>query len=207
MQQAIDSARDFLSSTNPKWLAVVAAVVLLVLLLPRLIGAWRSWGRQSESSPESDLEVDLATFGNQGPDPSDPVRFFCRQYPARIALVIVAPLGRDQTAPGTAELIDAAESVAPGLGKVIGRDRPEVRAWPAQLSAQGFIHKVFRHVRLPGGRGQGTPWVLVAGRAQGPERSFLLALALCGAEPNGLGEIAVDSEEKWLDILRVRDED
>jgi hypothetical protein len=207
VEQTFDRVREFFSSLDPRWIVAGVVVVLVVLFLPRLLDAARALLRRAHEDLDAGLEVDLAAFSDRGPDPSDPLQFFCRQFPARIALVIVAPLGRDQPPPDVTRLSDSAEYVVPGLGRVIARDRPEVRAWPAQLSAQGFIHKVFRRVHLPGMRGRGTPWCLVAGRAQGPERTFLLALALCTSDANTLGEIAVESEEKWLDVLRVRDEE
>lgn len=207
MESALDSIQQFFSSIGPKWIVAGVVVLLLLVVAPRLADALRAWMRRSVEPADSRLDENLGKFSDQGPDPSDPLALLCRQVPVRIALVIVAPLGREQTAPAASELAHAAEHVMPGLGGVIARDRPEVRSWDAQLSAQGFVHSVFRHVRLPGDRGRATPWCLVAGRAQGPERPFLLGMALCAAGANALGQITVESEEKWHDVLRIRDEE
>lgn len=207
MEAAMNSIREFFTSVDPKWIVAGVGVLLVLFFLPRLADAVRALMGKSDDPGDLGLDENIADFSDVGPDPSDPLALLCRQVPVRIALVIVAPLGRDHTAPAVSTLSKTAESVMPGLGKAIARDRPSIRAWPAQLSAKGFFHSVHRHVRLPGDRGRNTPWCLVAGRAQGLERPFLLGMVLCAAEPNSLSEIAVDSEEKWHDILRVRDEE
>ena len=207
MEAARDSIREFFTSVEPKWIVAGVIVLLALFFLPRLARAMRALVRKPDELGDLELDENLADFSDVGPDPSDPLALFCRQVPVRIGLVIVAPLGRDHTAPADSTLPNTAECVMPGLGKVIARDRPEIRSWPVQLSAKGFIHSVLRHVHLPGDRGRNTPWCLVAGRAQGPERPFLLGMALCADAPNALSEIAVESEEKWHDILRVRDEE
>ena len=207
MEAAKDSIREFFTSVEPKWMVAGVIVLLVLFFLPRLARAVRALMRKQDDTGEHGLDENLADLSDVGPDPSDPLALLCRQIPVRIGLVIVAPLGRDHTAPADSTLPNTAEYVMPGLGKVIARDRPAIRSWPAQLSAKGFFHSVHRHVHLPGDRGRNTPWCLVAGRAQGPEQPFLLGIVLCAAEPNALSDIAVDTEEKWHDVLRVRDEE
>jgi hypothetical protein len=120
-----------------------------------------------------------------------------------LAAVVAAPAGRGGVLPPAADLAEALEQLAPGLGEVYRQHRPQLVAWPAQLSTEGFVRSFFRHIALPGHAGKGTVWCSLAGRVEGLEQSLLVGLVCRAAKPNSLGQILVERPSKWLDIVRV----
>lgn len=126
--------------------------------------------------------------------------------PVRLAVVVIAPLGRESEPPTHSEVPKLLDQIVPGLSSVLSHDQTIVKIWPRQLSAIGFAPSLLRHVRLPGDKGRGTPWCLLAGRTTFGDSSYAVGLALGAASANNLGLIAVESEHQWLDIVRLRSE-
>jgi hypothetical protein len=181
-------------------IAVGAVVGLLALALLALRLLRR---KPPAEPPKPDLYLDVTSLGERPPRVDGP-QLECYHLPVRIALVVVAPLGRTGQQPTDEELSPLLEGIVPSLARVYGRDRPEVRHWPPQLSFQGFTRTFFANIRLPGDRGRATPWCSLAGRAELNGRMFVVGLALQAARPNSLNEHVVDREGAWLDALRVR---
>ena len=78
--------------------------------------------------------------------------------------------------------------------------------WPNQLSSRGFAHSFFRQVPLPGDAGKGTPWCSAAGGFKHGDQSVMAGLIMAGERPNSFSQFVVESETKWLDLLRVKAE-
>ena len=91
----------------------------------------------------------------------------------RLAVVVVAPGGRDGELPPPEVLPGLMERLIPDMTNVIATHQPMICRWPAQLSSQGFAQSFFNQVALPGSRGKGTPWCSITGKLQVGERSFL----------------------------------
>jgi hypothetical protein len=123
--------------------------------------------------------------------------------PVRLAVLVLAPAGRNNATPTDAELPELIDSLVPGLWAVVQTHGPLVRCWPFQLSTQGFTHSFFNHVRLPGDRGKGTPWSAVAGRFEVGDRQLLAGLVCVADRPNSLSQMTVAHVGQWLDVLRV----
>src|SRR5262249_37048267 len=123
--------------------------------------------------------------------------------PARLRLVVIAPLGREGDIDATAveKLLD---KVLPGLGAVAALDRPRVRVWPAQVSHHGFAAAFHRHTPKAAERGEPSRWGLLAGRAQAGKQPVLLGLGLWADEPNTIDRVNVEVHQ-WLDVLRLRE--
>ena len=122
----------------------------------------------------------------------------------RLAVLILAPAGRNNPLPPATELPDTVDCLLPGLTAVVAAHHPVIRAWPFQLSTQGFEHSFFNNVQLPGDRGKGTPWCSVAGRFEAGSRQFLAGLLCVADKPNSLSQVTVAHTGQWMDVLRVK---
>jgi hypothetical protein len=123
-----------------------------------------------------------------------------------LAVVVVAPAGRQGELPPPEVLPGLIDRLVPGLSSVIASHRPLICRWPAQLSTQGFAQRFLNQVALPGDHGKGTPWCSIAGKLKVGDRLFLVGIVCCAHQPNGLSQVVVQHEGQWLDILRIRDE-
>jgi len=198
----IDQLSDAAGPLVSEWLPLIATIVVglvVVFVLWRLLARRR--GRLAK--PEMDLTIHLASLGTAGPPPGVAV---LEHYnlPVRLAAVVVAPAGRVHPLPPPEQLHTVFEAVAPGLGQVVVSHDALIRRWPEQLSTTGFAHVLFRHAKLPGDAGKGTAWCSAAGVAKVEGHSVMIGLVMRSAHPNGLGQVIVEQETKWLDVLRVK---
>jgi len=186
------------------WAAGVAPVVLLLILLGlvRIVRA----RRRTRGLPELMPFIDVGLLAASGPPPHGP-RLEFYGTPVRLAVVVIAPAGRQGELPPAAALPTLLDRLVPGLPGVVASHQPLICRWPAQLSAQGFAQSFFNHVALPGDRGKSTPWCSIAGKLQVGDRVFLLGFVCCASHPNALGQFVVQYEGQWLDMLRIRDHD
>jgi hypothetical protein len=195
-------AQDFLDQGG-WWLVLVVAAGLLLALLVIVRGAARKlFGQRPPPDTEAGLREDLAGYP---PAPAAPVRrrLVVEGYPARLRLVVLAPVGK-------AAQIDAAdaepllEHVLRGLGSVARQDRPRVRVWPSQLSHQGFAVMFHRLTHKPEPEGSPSHWTLLAGRARVGPHYLLLGLALWTEEPTTLGRRTFEPDQ-WAAVLHTQD--
>lgn len=173
-------------------------LLLLVLILRRLFRR----PRQQPSPPVSSLDVAVAKLPAHGP-PNESPRLECYGVPVRLAVLVLAPVGRSGHMPPADQLVNVVDLLLPGLVDVVSLHRPEVRFWPPQLSSQGFVHAFFHHCALPGDKGKGTPWCSVAGKFNAAGEHLLAGLVCCADRPIGLGQIAIAHEGQWNDVLRI----
>ena len=191
-------ARDFLGHGG--WILLLIVAASLVLLILALVVA-RLFRRRPAPDPDAGLREDLASYP---PPPGAPGarRLLVEGHPARVRLVVVAPVGK-------LAQIDAAqaepllEHVRRGLGAAAQQDRPRVRVWPAQLSHQGFAVKFHRLTAKPDADGRPSHWALLAGRARVGQHYILLGLALWTDEPTTLGRLTLEPDQ-WPLVLNVR---
>ena len=176
---------------------IVAAVLLYVV--------WKLLRRRRGRLPlvEPDLTIDVASLGTWGPPPDAPV---LEHYnvPVRLAAIVVAPAGRARKLPPPEQLGDVFEAIVPGLARIVATHDTLVRCWPEQLSSTGFAHSFFRHAKLPGDGGKGSPWCSAAGMAKMQGQPVMAGLVMRSHEPNSLGQFICEHETKWLDVLRVK---
>ena len=192
-------ASPFMRQALP-YLAGVAALLVLLVIVKRIL---RWLGRPQRSSMvDPSLVIDVS--GLAAPAGESALRLSVYHVPVRLAGVVIAPLGRDAESPAAAGVPRLLNAAVPGLGDVVAHDRPLARVWPRQLSATGFAHSFARHVSLPGDKGKGSPWCLVAGRISVGNQSYAVGLVLAAAAPNNLSLISVESDHQWLDVLRIR---
>jgi hypothetical protein len=189
------------------WWLVVAIVVLTILLLlgHTLRFLWRALFRRRRLT---DWDGMLAISLDECPLPVRPPgehQLLVYHLPARLRLVVVAPLGTAfEVDPLAVEaLLDA---VLPGLGAIARNDRPAIRVWQGQLSEEGFVNTFHRRTHHPDLEEQPSRWALLAGRAQVGRQPVMLGLGLWADEPHQLGRLNVEPHQ-WLDLLRLRPEE
>jgi hypothetical protein len=193
------AARDFADQGG--WLLVLGGAALLVLLVLVFLVGRLLRRRPAAADPEGGLREDLAGYPPAPANPG-PRRLLVEGYPARVRLVVIAPVGKQAHIEGVhAEPL--LEHVLRGLGGVAQHDRPRVRAWPAQLSHQGFAVKFHRLTVKPEPDGRPSHWALLAGRAKVGQHFILLGLAVWTDEPTALGRLSLEPDQ-WLTVLRVQ---
>ncbi|MCR4414748.1 MAG: hypothetical protein NUV77_20215, partial [Thermoguttaceae bacterium] len=150
--------KDAAGAVPPGWLhvvlvwgAVVAAMVITIVVVRRLLRSRA--GRVARQEPS--LEIDVLSLPAVGPPASGPALYYYN-VPVRLAAIVLAPAGRVRELPPINQLNEVFEAIVPGLTAIIASHRPVYRRWPAQVSARGFAHMFFSKVRLPGQGGKGT---------------------------------------------------
>jgi hypothetical protein len=168
------------------------AVILFALLIVIF-----SRGKKKEVDPEAGLSEDLASLPPP-PKGQRHYRLLVQNQPARLRLVVVAPMGKR-----TVGKVDSVlEQIFRGLGEVAVDDKPRVRIWPPQLSAAGFAPTFFRKTRRPEPEGQLSTWILLAGPARAGNVPVLLGLAVQTDQPSRVGTLIL-TETQWNEILRI----
>jgi hypothetical protein len=201
--EGLEKAKEAVGSLGAdviQWV-IIAAVVLVILYIAYRVLKGRKKPVAAKGAPG--LKIDVMALGNAGP-PAEGPTLELLNVPVRLAAVVLAPAGRVRDLPPPSELHDLYEAIVPGLTRVVGSHQPLVRRWPGQVSAQGFAHMFFQHVRLPGEAGRGTPWSSIGGLAKVEGQPFMVGLVLRTATPSSHAQYVIDSEEKWLGMLRVK---
>lgn len=176
----------------------VAALLIITFIFLKL----RSKKPQHAATMQP-LEVSIASLST-APPPETGARIEVYNIPMRLALLVLAPVGRDGKIPTSPHLPQVIDAIAPNLMEVMNQHQPEFRRWPPQLSSQGFSQIFFTNVPLPGDGGKNTPWCALAGRFDGPSGPMLAGMVCIAAKPNAVGQVAVSQPGQWLDILRVK---
>ncbi len=199
----LDQLQPHMPDGVPAWAVVTAAAALLLVLLLLLLRAvWRALFRRKKGPSAWDQELDIDL--DECPLPTRPPgqrQLTVYHHPARLRLIVVAPVGREATVDAIAveQLLDR---VVPGLGAAAQADRPRVRVWPAQMSHHGFAAAFHRHTPKAAGRGEPSRWVLLAGRAQAGRQQLMIGLGLWADEPISIDRVTVEPHQ-WLDVLRL----
>jgi hypothetical protein len=185
-------------------LLIEAAALVLALVLAALIGVAALRRRKPRVEPPPvDLRLRVEELELIGPPAAGPQLEFYGT-PVRLSVLVLAPAGRNSQLPSGDSLLEAIDCLVPGLAGVVAAQRPVVRAWPFQLSTQGFTHSFFNNVQLPGDRGRGSPWCSVAGRFETPDQQLLVGLVCHADRSNSLSQHTVEHAGQWMDILRAR---
>ena len=180
----------------------LGTVAFAVAMLPIVLMLLRR--RSPEEKPaDLDLKIDVMALGVEGPPEAD-VQLECYSVAVRLAVLVVAPVGRAGSIPEADQLLDVVDQLAPGMVDMVSQHQPIVRFWEPQLSSQGFVSSFFHNVQLPGDKGRGTPWCSVAGKFNSGDHHYLVGLVFRAAQPNSIGQVAIQSDEQWNDIVRIR---
>lgn len=183
-----------LIGNNIVFYAAVGGAVLLLLLLI----LWMRRGRRTPVDPEANLLENLGDYPPAGPGPQ---RLFVHGYPVRLRLMVLAPMGK-RPIPANEAMEPLLNQMMRGLGDIARQDRPRFRAWPPQLSQQGFAPTFFRLSRRPEPAGKPSPWILAAGPVRAGGQQFLLGLAVCADSPTDLGNLVLQANQ-WHEVLRI----
>ncbi len=200
-----DWLSGFRSGSPIEWSILLGGAVLLVLLLI-VVAALRRRRKRPLPEPPS-LEIDLQALDISAPAPKSPV-LECHHVPGRLAVLVLAPVGRGADLPRDAAGLNAlADCIVPGFAEVVQQHAPHIAHWPAQLSPRGFANSFFSNVRLPGQRGKATPWCAVAGKFEGPGQMYMAGLAIVADAPNSLTQFVIERPSDWLGVVKVRNRD
>jgi hypothetical protein len=182
-----------------KWLALAALVVAVLYVVWRILR--RPKGRLPQQVP--DLAIDVMALPTVAP-PADAPKLLYYGVSVRLAALVLAPAGRVRELPPLNQLGEMIDAIFPGLARVVATHRTLVRRWPAQLSVHGFAHQFFTHAKLPGQGGKGTPWSSAAGVFKVDGQPVMAGLILRAEGPANLGQMIVEREAQWFDILRIQ---
>ncbi len=194
---AVTLVEDITAFIASYWPIIAVVLVLVLVWVVRKV----LFRKRPPLPPEPDLRIDLDSLQPEPPPASPRLEFF--GLPVRLVVLVLAPAGRDGYLPPSEQWNDLFEAIVPGLGEVVRAHQPMVVRWPPQLSAQGFIHKYFQNVRLPGDRGRGTPWCSAAGVARYSGRTFLVGMTFYAARANHYSQETINREGDWYRLLRV----
>ncbi len=195
------AGRDFLDAGG--WYLVLAILVLLVLVVVGVVLSriGKLFGGRPKAHEEGNLVEDLASYPPP-PGKPGPQRLLVQGVPARVRLVVIAPVGK-------AAQVDASKAeplldhVLRGLGDLARQDKPRVRIWPPQLSKEGFSNKFHRYTKKPEPEGRPSRWVLLAGQARVGAHYILLGLAVLTDENTSFGPMTLEPE-RWNEVLRIK---
>jgi hypothetical protein len=179
------------------WIILGGGILILLLFLLLLSRVFR---RKPDRDPKEQPREDLSEYPPAPPAPGAP-RAHIENLPARLRLVVVAPIGRDKEV-HEAALPAFLNQLVRGLGDVYATDRPRVKIWPSPLSVRAFAPTFHRTVVKPELEGQPSPWVLAAGVTKIGSGQMLLGLAFYADQPNTLGRLTLDPND-WRMVLRV----
>jgi hypothetical protein len=182
-----------------KWLALGALAAAVLYVVWRIL--LRPKGRLPQQVP--DLAIDVMALPTVAP-PADAPKLQYYGVPVRLAALVLAPAGRVRELPPLNQLGDVIDAIFPGLAKVVTTHRTLVRRWPAQLSVHGFAHQFFTYAKLPGQGGKGTPWSSAAGVFKMEGQPVMGGLVFRAEGPANLGQVIVEREAQWSDILRIQ---
>ncbi len=200
MNNPINSWLDFLNQ-DPAW--AIGFVIGIAILLLVISVAIRHWTKSSAPLAELSLLEDLGQYPPAPPLPVASPTLKVHGLPARIRLIVIAPLGKERYSSIDAELASGIVNEAlPNLTEIVQRDQAKARIWPPQLSNQGFAAAVQRHTLFPVVSSQRKKWLLVVGKVIFDERSFGLAIALWTEKPHTLGPIILDKPHRWMEVLQ-----
>jgi len=205
----MDGLKDLLNQVKDAAGPVVADllkwVLLAVLVVAVFYVAWRILRRPKGRLPRHapDLAIDVTALPAAAP-PADAPKLYYYNVPVRLAVLVLAPAGRVRELPPLGQLDGIMEAIVPGLSQVVAAHRTVVRRWPGQLSVNGFVHQFFANAKLPGQGGKGTPWSSAAGMLKIEGQTLIAGLVLRAEAPTNLGQMIVEREAQWLDILRIK---
>lgn len=177
--------------------------ILAIALAGYMILQFLKRRRRKPLPAQPDLTIDVTSLPDLGPPASGPeLQFF--NVPVRLAVLVVAPVGRVSPLPPAGELHGLLDEVSPGLSIVVASHQPLLRRWPGQVSVRGFAHQFFTNLKLPGRGGKGSPYSAAAGIFKLEDRPVMIGMAFRSATPTSIGQHVVEEQARWLTMLQIR---
>ena len=171
--------------------------LVVVLLLVRMLGS----RKKLPVDPEEDQREDLKRYPVL-PAKKEGPQIFVQGVDARLRLVVVAPVGKQQKPIRLDEVPELLNDFMRGLSGFLQSDKPRVTVWPPQLSVAGFAPSFFRLVPPPDPPGSKSHWIRVAGPIKVAGVPYLLGLAFFSEEVTKIGQIQLETME-WNRHLEI----
>ncbi|HAN99356.1 MAG TPA: hypothetical protein DCQ98_18895 [Planctomycetaceae bacterium] len=186
-------------------LAVVAGSVILWAQRRRALRA--SDGGRNAQDETNELPIDLLPTIDLDRLESPAVPPFPRLEllgtRSRLAVLVLAPVGRGTPFPSREHWRDVVDQVVPGLSRVLDHHRPVFRRWPEQVSQHGFMHAFFHAMRSATDGSERSNWSRLAGRVEWRGSPILIGMVLRTDSPQR-ESTEVEHAGRWLDLLKVR---
>jgi hypothetical protein len=199
MDQVTDILRQLSDAVGGQQnLAAIAAGIVVLLIVMRFV---RGLFRGKAAGPAQERGVQEERLADFPPAPAGSAHLRVEGRPARLRLVIVAPVGKD-AAIDVATVENQLDQIVYGLGKVAKRDHPRIKVWPPQLSNKGFTLTFVRMMVRPEPMGRPSRWILVAGPTLPRPRPLMLGLVVQTEEPSSVGHISVTAEQ-WTSVVQM----
>lgn len=199
----MDQATDLLKRLSD----AVGGVQNLVMILVGIVGVVivlrvvRGLLRGKPAGPAQERGVTEERLADYPPAPAGKARLKIEGRPARLRVVVVAPVGKD-AAIDLATVENQLEQIVYGLGTVARQDKPRIRVWPAQLSNKGFAMTFNRMMVKPERPGQPSRWITIAGPTQPRPRPLMLGLVVQTEEPTAVGHLS-PAPDQWATTVQV----
>ena len=199
MDQVTDLLRNLTNAVGGKQnLALIGAGLVVVLVVLRVL---RGLFRGTVPGPAQERGVTEERLADFPPPPKGPARLKVEGRPARLRLVVVAPVGKD-AAIDLSTVENQLEQIVYGLGTVAKQDKPRIRTWPAQLSNKGFALTFNRMMVRPEGLGKPSRWITIAGQTPPRPRPVMLGLVVETEEPTAVGHLT-PAPDQWTTVVQV----
>src|SRR5262245_7191487 len=115
-----------------RWIVPAAAVLGALIALWIAAGVYRTMrSRRRPARQVSSLEIQLDDLASDGPPVRGPT-LLVHHVPVRLALVVLAPVGRGNELPQVAELPKLLDDAVPGLGRLLAPHGTRIKLWPPQ---------------------------------------------------------------------------
>ncbi len=122
---------------------------------------------------------------------------------SRLAVLVLAPVGRGTPFPSREHWREVVDQVVPGLSRILDHHRPVFRRWPEQVSQHGFMHAFFHAMRSAQDGSECSGWSRLAGRVEWRGTPILIGMVLRTDSPQR-ESTEVEHAGRWLDLLKVR---
>ncbi len=179
-------------------LAGIVIGIVVVLFVVRFV---RGLLKGAPAGPAQEKGVKEERLADFPPPPPGQGRLRIEGRPARLRLVVAAPVGKGE--PLDIDTIeDQLEQFVYGLGAIAKQDKPRIRLWPAQLSNKGFTLTFNKMMVRPEGRGKPSRWITIAGQTAPRPRPVMLGLVVQTDEVTSVGHLT-PGPDQWTSVVQV----
>jgi hypothetical protein len=128
---------DFFADEKMRLIAIAVCGGALLLCLGAMVFlVLRIFRKRPTEQPtrREELAIDVAAL-RVTPPPKDGPQLEFYGTPVRLAVIVLAPVGRGGEIPAPADLANTIENLIPGLQEIVAQHEPLVEIWPNQLSS------------------------------------------------------------------------
>lgn len=203
MNDFLDTATRWVQQPENQTYLIIAGVGLVALLA--LVTLLKSFSRKRTSTEGELPTINLASFPPAPPVQGNQTWLSVYGLPARLRIIVAAPLGREAGNITEEEMPGIVDSAITHLSSQIAIDDPLLLRWPIQYSTMGFEAVFRRSIQLPPGEkdARKSTWVLLFGKVVYNERPMALGLVLQAIDSNSIGMVPIQFQHQWHAVIRL----